>query len=388
VQLAFFCVCALAHGFAFARWRLRSKEDHSHSWVLYGWFTGLSFCGSAAGVLAYGIRLHVLKLFYVYSILHSIVKPTLDEQLQMQILIVQNRRWNAAFYALFPFELCFVVVCKLLVLHRVQHLAISGESHAQRWRKASRGLLAIVVLLNTLGICGNFGAAFYFSQAADLHENSAIAFAANNTAEGQALRGEATKKNQYGIGVASTQRFSEVSVLMMIILSFVTVGFFSARVIASALHTLFTAQQRLVAIAGAAGEQGRDMVAAASLQGRQLQRKVIGTFVFVFMTLLVRSVFTFLFAVAQALQDTGNPCAISFCDPCHNVYSNIQGWIVYTPAFQMVTMLVASPVALLVALWGMSGVGALEQMSSSSVRTQLEMNSRAGLSQTNHFFNP
>ncbi len=113
------------------------------------------------------------------------------------------------------------------------------------------------------------------------------------------------------------------------------------------------------------------MVAAASLQGRQLQRKVIGTFVFVFMTFLVRSVFTCLFAVAQALQNTGD-----------NVHSNIQGWIVYTPAFQMVTTLIASPIALLVALWGMSGVGALEQMSSSSVQTQLSMNSRAALRQT------
>jgi len=90
VQLAFFCVSALAHGTAFARWRLRSKGDQPHSWALYGWFTGLSFCGSTAGALAYGIRLRVLELFYVYSNFHSIVKPTLDEQLQMQILIVQN----------------------------------------------------------------------------------------------------------------------------------------------------------------------------------------------------------------------------------------------------------------------------------------------------------
>jgi len=64
------------------------------------------------------------------------------------------------------------------------------------------------------------------------------------------------------------------------------------------------------------------------------------------MTLIVRSVFTCLFAVAQALQNTGD-----------NVHSNIQGWIVYIPAFQMVTTLIASPIALLVALWGMSGVG-------------------------------
>ena len=95
------------------------------------------------------------------------------------------------------------------------------------------------------------------------------------------------------------------------------------------------------------------MVAAASLQGRQLQRKVLGTFVFVFITVLVRSVFTFIYAVAQALDDNDHPCAIIFCDPCHNVYTNIHGWILYTPAFQQVPTLIASPIALLVALWGM-----------------------------------
>ena len=37
------------------------------------------------------------------------------------------------------------------------------------------------------------------------------------------------------------------------------------------------------------------------------------------------------------------------------VYSNIQYWIVYTPTFQMITLLIASPLTLAVALWGMSG---------------------------------
>jgi hypothetical protein len=160
---------------------------------------------------------------------------------------------------------------------------------------------------------------------------------------------------------------------MLTITAFSTVGVFSAQVIASAMRTLLTAQERVVSISGAAGEQGRQLVAAASLQGRQLQRKVIGTFVFVFITVLVRSVFTFIYAVAQALDDNYHPCAINFCDPCHNVYTNIHGWILYTPAFQQVPTLIASPIALLVALWGMSGVRALEE--SSRVQMSIEMNS-------------
>jgi hypothetical protein len=161
--------------------------------------------------------------------------------------------------------------------------------------------------------------------------------------------------------------------LIIVIAAFFTVGCFSARVIASALRSLSTAQQKLVSIAGVANdEQGRQLFASAGVQGRRLQRKVIGTFVFIFVTILVRSAFTVLYAAAQALQNNGDPCATSFCDPCHNVYSNIIGWIVYTPLFQQVTMLIASPIALLVALWGMSGVQELETMSSSRIRTKME----------------
>ncbi len=369
VQLAFFCVSALAHATAFVRWKRQSEEEKQRGWALYGWFTGLSFCGSTAGALAYACRLRQLECYYIY--IKSVSEAIVGTQARMQTIRSESHRWAAAHFALFPFEIGCIVVVNLLVLHRVQHLAISRSSHPQRWRNARRGLLAVVVLLNALGICGNFGAAFYFNQAAYSTADAASAFAANRSASGNQLAALGNVQDQSAAAMASIQRFSEVFFLLLIVAAFLIVGFFSARVIASALRTLFTAQQRLVDITGAAGEQGRQMVADASLQGRQLQRKVLGTFVFVFATVLVRSVFVVIYAVAQALQNNGDSCAISFCDSCHNVYSNIQGWIIYTPAFQQVTILIASPIALLVALWGMSGVRALEQMSSNSVQSQL-----------------
>ena len=63
---------------------------------------------------------------------------------------------------------------------------------------------------------------------------------------------------------------------------------------------------------------------------------------------------------------------VGFCNPCKNVYSNIIGWILYTPAFQQVAMLISSPIALLVALWGMSSVSVLEQIGS-HVRVKVEL---------------
>ena len=354
---------ALAHGTAFVRWKRWSEEEKQKGWALYGWFTGLSFCGSVAGALAYACRMLQLKGLFIFFDLETIVNPTLAQLQHMQSIRSEVRRWAASHYALFPFELGLVVLAKLLVLHRMQLCAVR-TSHPERWRKARQGLLGVVVLLNALGICGNFGAAVNYNLAADFYVDSASAFAANSTAAGKELRSAGSQKDQVAGRLASIQRFSEVCVLMLIIAAFLMVGFFSSRVIASALRTLFTAQRKLVSIAGVAGEQVAQLVAAASLQGRKLRRKFVGTFVFVFITVLVRSVFTVIYAVAQALQNNGDPCASSFCDPCHNVFSNIIGWILYTPVFQQVTILVASPIALLVALWGMSDVRALEQMGS------------------------
>jgi len=141
------------------------------------------------------------------------------------------------------------------------------------------------------------------------------------------------------------------------------------RIIASALRTLFTAEQRLIA-AGATLD--RQLLVQANAYGRQLQSKVLGTFVLVFFTVLVRSAFSVLYATAQALQNNSDPCSPSYCDPCKNVYSNMHGWILYTPWLQQVVMIIASPLALFVALWGMSGVRALEQMADQRQILQVE----------------
>jgi hypothetical protein len=47
------------------------------------------------------------------------------------------------------------------------------------------------------------------------------------------------------------------------------------------------------------------------------------------------------------------------------VYGVIQFWMIYTPEFQLIVMLISSPAALLVALWGMTTKLALRLMNSS-----------------------
>jgi hypothetical protein len=92
--------------------------------------------------------------------------------------------------------------------------------------------------------------------------------------------------------------------------------------------------------------------------GRHLQQKVVLTFLCVFLTCLMRSAFQSFYGLAQDASNHGSLCAASPCDPCKNQWTLITFWIVYTPALQNVVILIASPLALLVALWGMTNIAA------------------------------
>ena len=69
-----------------------------------------------------------------------------------------------------------------------------------------------------------------------------------------------------------------------------------------------------------------------------------------------------MFAVADALQNDGEADCSGLCDGCKNVYTHIQVWVHYTPEFRLIIIMVSSPLALLVALWGMTSDRTLQLM--------------------------
>jgi hypothetical protein len=195
-------------------------------------------------------------------------------------------------------------------------------------------------------------------------------YASGNADAGAAYAQRAKEQRQVASRAASVQRFSEVALLAMMIAAFCVVGVNSYQVILNALRALIDVRKRMnsknaqsVSVQGAAINVSRDLIDEASSQGILLKRKVTGTFVFIFLAVLVRSLFTVLFALGSGFNDNSNICSRSECSPCKNVYSHLLFWLVYTPVFQQTVLLFASPVASLVALWGMSGVRALEQVS-------------------------
>jgi hypothetical protein len=287
-----------------------------------------------------------------------------------------RHRFAAAHFMTYPFELAFVTLANLCVLHRLYTFSISG-SPSVAWERAAWAFRSCMVACLLVGIGGNFAAGALYLQSADSHSDAVTAWANNRTATAKQYEKQAAALNTQANAMTSVQRFSEATVLLALIAAFLFVGYKSFRIIFVALRNLSRTSvanrnsthqsQKLKLVADAK----QKLIADASHQARKLLRKVIVTFLLG--SGILRAIFQIMYAVAMSGQDLTNTCSTSSCDPCKNVtpprhrpphvlashmsqvYSNIQYWILYTPAFQMITMLIASPLTLAVALWGMSG---------------------------------
>jgi hypothetical protein len=123
---------------------------------------------------------------------------------------------------------------------------------------------------------------------------------------------------------------------------------------------------------------GVDAASAAAATGRALRWRMLGTTTFVFVAFVIRSVLSIMFAVAFQLRDLDKKCPgneqASYCDAsCYNVYAHITGWMSYTPEFESTIVLISSPVALLVALWGMTSQATLQLMKSSGEESAMKL---------------
>ncbi len=88
----------------------------------------------------------------------------------------------------------------------------------------------------------------------------------------------------------------------------------------------------------------------------------MGTAAFVFVTFLLRGIFSTMNALSNALQNNGANCPTPCDIPCNNVWALIQNWLDLTPEFQLTVVQISSPLALLFALWGMTDKRTLQHM--------------------------
>jgi hypothetical protein len=316
------------------------EEDRPRVWVLYGWFSGLMCLGSVFGAVTW-----VAWMQFLVFDLTKVVRD--NTPFEVQSLTAQFQYWFAAFCVTYAIEFLCLSVAKLLVLHRMADFAVpKGDGLSRRLAVWGQFVMAAVVVANVVGLCGNVAAAVGATEAGDLNNAAAVAYARNDTDSYNKYFSQANLKTSALSKAVSVQQFCEVVVLLIIILAFAIVGIASARRVSSALR-----------------DMNDEHVEAA---GRQLRRQIVGTAAFVFVTFLLRAVFSIMNAVSDALQDYGAACAatdLDACDPsCFNIYTIMQNWLEFTPEFQLIVELISSPLTLLVALWGMTSERMLQTM--------------------------
>jgi hypothetical protein len=349
------------------RWR-RWRETQN-GWFFYGWFTGLSCLGSVAGAISFGARVGQFSQRYPRQRQEQLANKTLAVSLRVSELRSIELSFAAAHFVFFSLELGLITAAQLLVLHRMQKFSFGRKLRAGILAKVNRVFLVSVIVVNLVGASSTWAAAVFLGDSVTFSIRAVNAYADANVDVADAYRLQAKASESKGAFVLGVQRWCEVCVLLAIVMAFTIVGVTSHRIIAAALRTLLRLQSKMRSLPNSADAQSAgmpnkdiDLLAQASTKGKLLQRKIVCTFLFLFLTLLVRSIFSVMYALALALNEISNPCSPSECSPCKNVFSHILSWILYTPQFQQATMIIASPLSQLVALWGMSGVRSIEQM--------------------------
>ena len=352
-QIALFCVSAVAGGVMFYRWRRIGEEDRVRVWWLYGWFSALMACGSCVGAVAWAARMMRLATLY-----RGVASSNVAEMYSQFAL---TNSWLPAFLVLYAIEFLCMCAAKLMVLDRLFACAtLHGTDIQSWWSQAGRVVMAVVVLGNIVGLAGNIASSVEYMKAAGAYSSASAYCAANSTDVStiQEYLSLGLKEAQLGGSIASVQRFSEVTVLLLIVVAFVVVGVLSARRVSARLL-------------------GVDAASPAAATGRALRLQMLGITAFIFVTFLLRSALSTMAAVSQELRDFDKLCPDSdksiYCDTCRNMYTHITGWMLFTPEFESTIVLISSPLALLVALWGMTSKATLQLMKSSMQKSAISL---------------
>jgi hypothetical protein len=343
----------------FYLWRRMGEEDRGRVWRLYGWFTALMACGSCVGAVAWASRM-------MYFVNHFKANATPSSNTaQRTLMYALAYSWLPAYTVTYAIEFVFMCAAKLMVLDRMSLFATLQDARMQkRWAAAGRVVMAAVVLGNAVGLAANAAAAVHYQKAAEAYSIASTYYAANKTSkDGNNFRLLSNEARQLAGSIETVQRFCEVAVLLLIVVAFVVVGVLCMRRFITSMTILDAAAQ-----SASVGKAERLQMSVAAATGRALRLRMLGTTGFIFVTFLLRSVFSTMNAVVLQLRDSDNnscPPELSTCDPsCRNMYTLISLWMGFTPEFQTIITLMSSPVAQLVALWGVTSKATLHLMNS------------------------
>jgi hypothetical protein len=344
VQIAAYCVSAVAGGRMLYLWWRMAEEERRRVWSLYGWFCGLMVCGSCFGAVTWTARM--VNLGYFYTGRDALSR---GDRVQHASFLALSDSWSILFFVMYAIDFLCLSAARLMVLDRMSDFAAGqDEGTRKRWAAGGRMVMAVVVLGNAVGLVANVAAAVQFQRSSDSASTASALFAANSTQAALESILLSQKESQLASSIVAVQLFCEVAVLLLIVAAFVVTGVACARVVSA----------KLLAV---------DAASASAATGRELRWQMVVSTVVVFVAFVIRSVQSTINAVSRQLQDRANQCpgVTNLCDStCYNVFTHIFWWIVFTPEFQVTVVLVSSPLTLLVALWGMTSKQTLQAMKS------------------------
>jgi hypothetical protein len=343
----------------FTRWWRLDEEGRRDVWRLYGVFTALMCVGSCVGAAAWAVSMEASASILIVSFNnrdYPFPQPNPNySSFQILSIFANGYTYGAWWKFMYPIEFLCLSIVKLTVLDRMEDFSAPRDDlrNKERWAKAGRVVMVLVVAGGVVGICGDIAAGVYELQAADL-ANSAASAANNgfsNFSQVLDLVDQSQKRDQLSVQATSIQEFAEMCTLLLIIAAFVVVGVMSARRVDSSLAS---------------------MTARAGAKAKHLRRQIVVTAAVVFVTFLLRAVFASLNAVSASRSNFNdfcrskvNLCSASGTPSCpepYNDFTHMQLFLVYTPELQILVVLISSPLALLVALWGMTSGRTLQAM--------------------------
>ena len=347
-------------------WRFRrvsrapSRPD-SMVWSQYGMFAGITGLGCFLGFFE--------TLGYAqYNFLQNTARmgnATLSDSASRRM---NGSAWNwfAMQYVVYCLSFDCFTVAKLFVLNRLVNFCrpTFHESLQSKITILDRVFRVMVTIGLSLITCCGCAMAVYASRIAAQDFSYANALESGDVA---AFRGiSASRLNAVAqLQISESIMFScQVVLLTLIVVSFVVAGVLCNRRVRKILTDLGSSvsanrpSSRATVRNDSAGFEQRvsenEQIQQAILdKAADLQRRVLGTVVVVFAAFILRSIFAALFAAGFAQNAATPNRACGDCEQCQSINYLISRWIYNTYEFHNAVSCL-SPLALSIALWGMT----------------------------------
>jgi hypothetical protein len=342
------------------------RMDAANIWPMLGWFSGLVFVGSVAGVAAWYARMQSVTVY------HEALEPGATAQ-QRHTLFASIYQFTAAFFFLYGLEFLCLIIPKLMLLGRLTsdatHSSLAQEPSTAGVRrswfngralvKLFRVMAAVVVMCSAGGTVAFAVAGAYFLQISALYIQAAGACDSQgrDTPASLALEADAATVNAGGKSAIEVQNVSEAVTLLLVSVAYVLLVTLCVAVFRRAER--LAAQSLLAVSSGSSAARDqfyefRTTLAVAVVEDTMQaavdqRRRLIIACAIVLVAFPLRAAYDCLQAFS-VFNLQYNPACLA-CGPCQSDQFLIFTWISLTPELQPIIVAFSSPLPLVWSLW-------------------------------------